>query len=90
MYFKPVLLQKDYNRTNCIPICNKTFQNNMFRYIFVVVVGLLSALASTVETKKFVESDVYSSSGELLSVFRLEQEMVSHYEFDDTNDYKVM
>ena len=60
----------------------------MFRYIFVVVVGLLSVLASTVETKKFVESDVYSSSGELLSVFRLEQEMVSQYEFDDTNDCK--
>ena len=57
----------------------------MFRYIFVVIVGSLSALAYTVEAKKFVESDVYSSSGELLSVFRLEQEMVSHYWLDAIN-----
>ena len=85
MHFKPVIFQKDDNRTNCIPICNKTFQNNMCRYVFVVIVGLLSALSYTVEGKKFVESDVYSSSGELLSVFRLEQEMVSHYLFDAIN-----
>ena len=51
----------------------------MFRYVFVVIVGLLSALSYTVDAKKFVDSDVYSSSGELLSVFRLEQEMVSNY-----------
>ena len=57
----------------------------MCRYVFVVIVGLLSALSYTVEGKKFVESDVYSSSGELLSVFRLEQEMVSHYLFDAIN-----
>ena len=59
----------------------------MCRYVFVVIVGLLSALSYTVEGKKLVESDVYSSSGELLSVFRLEQEMVSHYECEAILEY---
>ena len=46
-------------------------------FIFPIIAGLSSILIDIGDAKKFVESDVYSSSGELLSVFRLEQEMVS-------------
>ena len=52
----------------------------MFPSIIPIIVGTLLAVTNFGEAKKFVESDVYSSSGELLSVFRLEQEMVSSLE----------
>ena len=77
MHTNPVILKKDKRRKNEMSFCKKTFKYRLIPFIFPIIAGLYSILINIVDAKKFVESDVYSSSGELLSVFRLEQEMVS-------------
>ena len=77
MCVRPVTLKEELKYSKCNNNHKRTFRAKMFPSIIPIIVGTLLALTNYGEAKKFVESDVYSSSGELLSVFRLEQEMVS-------------
>ena len=77
MHNNTVILKNDKSRKNQMSCCTKTFKYKLMPFIFPIIAGLSSILIDIGGAKKYVESDVYSSSGELLSVFRLEQEMVS-------------
>ena len=78
MCVRPVTLKEELKYSEFNNKHKRTFSfAKMFPLMIPIIVGTLLALTNFGEAKKFVESDVYSSSGELLSVFRLEQEMVS-------------
>ena len=80
MHTNTVILKKDKIRKNKMSCSAKTLKYKLIPFIFPIITGLSSIMINIGDAKKFVESDVYSSSGELLSVFRLEQEMVSLHE----------
>jgi hypothetical protein len=54
----------------------KTFSIKMWTYCFLIYVGIVYLTRGYVEA---FSSDVYSSSGELINVFRMEQELVRYF-----------
>ena len=55
------------------------FTMKMWTYFFLIFVGIVYLTRGYVEAG--FDTDVYSSSGELINVFRMEQELVSHLTF---------
>ena len=54
----------------------QTFSLKMWTYCFLIYGGIVYLTRGYVEA---FTSDVYSSSGELINVFRMEQELVRHF-----------